>query len=68
MIYYSCLTCPPHTTRDHDDRGKGACLMNDCPCKKMVEGEVFVRAAYVKLSPEEAKKAAAKRREEGLDE
>jgi len=65
VTYYSCLTCPPHSTLDHDLRGTGACLFPDCRCLKMVPGAEFFKKTAPRMSREEYTKAASER---GKDE
>ncbi len=63
MTYHTCTSCPPHTTLDHGDNGKGTCLILGCPCQKMVDGEEFVKPSREKVSHEDAIKRGAERAE-----
>lgn len=60
MTYFTCLNCAPHSTIDHGNHGKGACLMPSCLCAKMKNGDEFVKPPRVFLSYADAIKAAAK--------
>ncbi len=66
LTYFSCTSCPPHTSLDHDRHGKGPCLILGCSCKAMAKGEVFVKPYRERLSYEAAKKAAGKQRESSV--
>ncbi len=63
MTYHTCTSCPPHTTLDHGDNGKGACLMPDCSCRAMVKGAEFIKPLREKLSRDEAIQAVEDRKE-----
>lgn len=60
-VLYACLTCQPHSTLDHGEHGKGACLITDCLCMQMVPGDVFKKRAMPRLPKDEARKLAAER-------
>lgn len=58
MTYYTCRTCAPHSTMDHNLHGKGECLIPDCTCTLMVEGDEFVREHRDRVSKEKNLKLA----------
>lgn len=66
MIYFTCTSCPPHTTLDHDLHGNGPCLITGCPCQKMVDGAKYVKPVREKMTHAAAKKAAEERQRRRL--